>query len=229
MPRSSSGRIRRCSSVACSTLARRSASSAAARVHLSTPPAASRRETAATRWGQVSQNVVGNGSPASSTGACSVTAGRPNGQRTATRRKARGVRPSCCATTARSSTVPETSFELLPPRADALDDVEVLVRLHVAEASRFALERGETRRDVEALLERALLRLEGLHLGVPLAEGPIRVQVRVERAVVEKPDERERADSRPAEGDRQASGSALASHGEDFALPAAAPTERRRL
>ena len=35
--------------------------------------------------------MVGNGSPASSYGACSVTAGAPNGQRTATRRNARGA------------------------------------------------------------------------------------------------------------------------------------------
>ena len=50
--------------------------------------------------------MVGNGLPASSYGACSVTAGAPKGQRAATRRNARGGRPSCCSTSARSSIPP---------------------------------------------------------------------------------------------------------------------------
>ena len=73
-------------------------SSSAARDHRSTPPAASSREIAATSCGHVTQNCVGNGCPSSSNGACSVTAGRPNGQRTATPRNARGGRPSWRAT-----------------------------------------------------------------------------------------------------------------------------------
>src|SRR5689334_24434672 len=102
---------------------------------------------AAARCLQVTQYVVGNGVPLSSNGACSVTAGRPNGQRRATRRNARGGRPSCWATRTRSSTAAETSPQPLPPLADALDDVQVLAGTDVSEPARLALEGGEARRD----------------------------------------------------------------------------------
>ena len=54
---------------ACARLARElGVVAAAARDQRSTPPAASSREIAATRCGQVSQNCVGNGAPSSSNG-----------------------------------------------------------------------------------------------------------------------------------------------------------------
>ena len=64
---------------------------AAARDQRSTPPAASSRETCVARCEHVSQNCVGKGVPSQSNGACSVTAGPPNGHLTATRRNARGA------------------------------------------------------------------------------------------------------------------------------------------
>ena len=70
------------------------------------PRAARRRRRGAGRSGS---RWSGTARPAASYGSCSVTAGRPNGQRTATRRKARGSRPSCRATTARSSIAPSVA------------------------------------------------------------------------------------------------------------------------
>src|SRR5207247_5789835 len=140
---------RRCSASAACRLFLRSCSCSARRVQRSTPPAASRRDTAATRWGHVSQNVVGNGSLRSSYGLCSVTAGRPNGQRTATRRNARGSRPIWRATTARSSSASTVGHHAGPlalaPLLDPADDEEVLAGADVAERARLAPERRERR------------------------------------------------------------------------------------
>src|SRR5512133_393991 len=164
MPTSSSGRSRRCSSFARSRLARSSGSAAATRDQRSTPPAASRRDTAATSWGQVSQYIVGKGSPFSSYGACSVTAGRSNGQRTTTRRNARGGLPSWRSTAARSlSTCAEPSVRLLP-RLDALDDEEVLAGTDVPELPRLPRDAVEALRRVHALLQASLQRGELRHL-----------------------------------------------------------------
>src|SRR5262249_26517850 len=155
---SSSGRSRRWSASAASRLDRSSSSARTSSVQRSTPPAASSRETAATSCGHVSQNVVGNGWPFSSYGDCSATAGRPNGQREATRRNAGGGRPSCRSTIARSrpegssTTVAERSV-LSQPGFDALDDEEPLVRLDEAEPARLAGELGIARRCGDEMLE----------------------------------------------------------------------------
>ena len=76
----------------------------------------------------------------SSNGACSVTAGLPNGQRTATRRKARGGRPSCRATISRRPCGVDRRpvLVVLAPGGDAADDEELLARLHEAEPARLA-------------------------------------------------------------------------------------------
>src|SRR5213082_426594 len=157
MPTSSSGRSARCSASAWARLAASSGSSRAAMLHLSTPPEASSLDTFATAAGQVSQNVVGNGSPSRAIGACSVTAGRPNGQRTTTRRKARGSRPSWRSTTARSLSITVNRRVGFQPGLDALDDEEVLAGADVAEAARLAREAVEARVRLHALLELAFL------------------------------------------------------------------------
>ena len=79
--------------------------------------------------------------PSSSNAACSVTAGLPNGQRTATRRNARGGRPSC------RSTIPSVVRDVEAEASGALrqagmplDDEELLARLDEAEAPRLAHE-----------------------------------------------------------------------------------------
>src|SRR6266511_1463345 len=133
------------SDVCSSDLVASSGDSAAARLQRSTPPAASSRATASTRCRHVSQYVVGNGLPSSSNAACSVTAGRPYGQRTTTRRNARGRRPSCRSTTARSSSIGGKRSASPPPRLDPLDDEEMLPRAHVAERASLARERVDAR------------------------------------------------------------------------------------
>ena len=119
--------------------------------------------------------MVGNGAPLSSYGSCSVTAGRPNGHRAATRRKARGRLPIWRSTMSRSSTrdtvawTPSLRCQAtlwrsggMPalPGADALDDEEPLARLDVADP---AGPRGRVQR--RSLSERAVAR------GVPSRPG----------------------------------------------------------
>src|SRR5205823_7412446 len=117
-------------------------------------------------------------------GACSVTAGRPNGQRTTTRRKARGVRPIWRATTSRSSSASTVGHHAgpftLPPLTDALDDEQVLARSHVSERARLARERGDGVRRAEALLEPRLLRLQLGDRRGAATELAARVEVRLE-------------------------------------------------
>src|SRR5437762_2933837 len=207
MPASSSGRRRRCSASASRRLCASSSSSATARVQRSTPPAASRRETCATRNGHVSQYVVGNGAPFSSTGACSVTAGLPNGQRTATRRKARGARPSCRSTTARSSIAPERSGMVFQPARDPFDDEEVLAGVDHPEAARLARELRVARRRGDEALQALVLRLELPHLGRAPVERVPRVQVRARRLVVEEREHAEHGDAAPTEDETGPGGS----------------------
>src|SRR4051794_11408382 len=163
IPSGNSGRSRRCSDVAAFRLAASSGSERTRWLQRSTPPAASRRETAATRCGHVSQNVVGNGAPFSSYGACSVTAGRPNGQRATTRRNARGRRPSWRSTMARSSMTRDASVRL-QPALDPAHDEQLLARLHQSEAARLTRELGLARRGGHEAIELRVLRAELLHL-----------------------------------------------------------------
>src|SRR5438105_2564620 len=140
--------------------------------------------------------MVGNGSPDSSNGRCSVTAGCPYGQRTATRRKARGGRPSCRSTSARSSsTLPDRSVAPAPPRGDALDDEQPLARPDERELTRLELERRRARREREPAFEPPLLRPEPANLGLARDERAARVEVGAQRPVVEEGDEDE-ADER---------------------------------
>src|SRR6185369_2505126 len=166
IPPGSSGRSRRCSSCPRARLSASAGSSRVRRPKRSTPPSASIRAIAAARWRHVIQYVVGNGSPASSNGACWVTAGRPNGQRTATRRNARGVLPSCCSTIARSSsTVHDRSLATVDPGRDALDDVELLAGAHEAQAASLLGQGLARARLRQPMLQLALLGAQRLHVG----------------------------------------------------------------
>ena len=153
-PPGSSGRSARCSACARARLRASAGDSTAARVHRSTPPAASSRAIRATRCGHVSQNSVGNGVPPSSNGACSVTAGSPNGQRATTRRNARGGRPSCRSTISRSASLTTgVLLVLAAPGVDAADDEQPLPRLHEPEPPRLAHERPAGADGRDLLLE----------------------------------------------------------------------------
>src|SRR6476660_2871729 len=115
----------------------------------------------------------------------------------------RGSRPSWRATTARSvsvTTAGSMTCSMLPaqPLRDVLDDEQVLAGAHVAEGPRLGRESGIRRRVPEALLELGPLPLQlvhRLHLGGALRA---RVEVVVQRPVVEKADEHERAHREPA-------------------------------
>src|SRR5439155_10896970 len=132
-------------------------------------------------------------------GVCSVTAGRPNGQRTTTRRNARGGRPSCRSTRARSSSMPfDRSSKTVPPLLDPLDDEELLARADVPQAARLARELGRARRELEAPFERLLLGLERVHLRSPCVQRVVRRDPAPQRPVVEQRDEQDRAHREPA-------------------------------
>src|SRR5436305_5139462 len=152
--------------------------------------------------------MVGNGAPAASRGHCSVTAGRPNGQRTATRRKARGGRPSCRATTASSSMPPDRMLRALP-RPDPLDDEEALPGLDEPEPARLPHERRLARGVGELAFQLVLLGAEVLDLSGALDECVAGVDVGVQGPVVEKPDQAKRPDAEPAPDEHAAPRSAL--------------------
>src|SRR5436305_1590426 len=147
--------------------------------------------------------MVGNGAPAASRGHCSVTAGRPKGQRTATRRKARGGRPSCRATTASSSMPPDRMLRALP-RPDPLDDEEALPGLDEPKPARLPHERRLARGVGELAFELVLLGAEVLDLSGALDEGVAGVDVGVQRRVVEKPHEAKCPDAGPGAGEAAA-------------------------
>ena len=144
---------------------RRARGSARARsLQRSTPPAASRRETAATRCGHVSQNVVGNGSPV-------LVVRRLLGDRGAAERAARGyaaerTRPAAQlalddgAIIHRPSTLACVFSQRLIPR----DDEQLLARLDEAEPPRLARELGVARRGGDETLQLRVLRAQLLHL-----------------------------------------------------------------
>jgi hypothetical protein len=92
----------------------------------------------------------------------------------------------------------QASPQPFPPRRDVLDDEEVLARVHVSKRARFARDRGDGGRRAEPALEVRLLVLEAADDGATLAELSARVDVRLQRAVVEKRDEHERPDGEPA-------------------------------
>src|SRR5262245_33938299 len=110
--------------------------------------------------------MVGNGSPPTVYGSCSVTAGAPKGQRTATRRKARGSRPSCRTTRSRSVA---TARGILPtpPLRDVLDEEQVLAGMDEAEESLLCRQRRRRSGLAELPLECRLLTLELHDLGKP--------------------------------------------------------------
>src|SRR5256714_8170803 len=208
MPSSSSGRSARCSACPRSRLPASSGSSTTLRVQRSTPPAASSLDTAATSCGHVSQNVVGNGSPASSNAACSVTAGCPERQRTTTRLKARGGLPSWRSTTARSLSIPVDTRVRVLPGLDSLDDEEVLAWTDVAEPPCFARERLARRRRLHLLKQRALLRRELRDLGLAGGELVTRLHPATQRVIVRIADQdheqhRELAAGQPWGGGRR--------------------------
>src|SRR5579884_3302777 len=131
----------------------------------------------------------------------------PKGQRTTTRRNARGSRPSWRATTARSaSLLVDTARRMLlaPPLREVLDDEQVLARTDVAEHSRLRREDCVRRRPLQPPLQRVPLLLQPAH-GRGL-RGLLRMggHVGAQRLVVEERDERERAKAEPAAGDEPA-------------------------
>src|SRR5262245_34110163 len=203
MPTSSSGRSLRWSASAASRLSWSSGSSRASVVQRSTPPAASSRETAATSCGQVNQNVVGKGLPDSSYGDCSVTAGRPKGQRAATRLKARGGRPSCRSTTARSravrsSTTAADPSVLLQPGVDPLDDEEPLVGPDEPEPASLASKLLAARGGRDEVLEPAVLRPQLSDLLRPRRHLVPGAEIGSGRLVVEQPEQHEPGERGPA-------------------------------
>src|SRR4029453_11107018 len=101
-PGSSRARSRAYSAWARATASANSGSVSNRSFSLEIQPSASTRETARTASGHASQNVVGNGSPCSSTGALRMTRGCPPGQRATTVNGTVGWRPSCSATIRRS-------------------------------------------------------------------------------------------------------------------------------
>src|SRR5919201_3414904 len=98
-------------------------------------------------------------------GDCSVTAGRPKGHRTTTRRNARGGRPSCRSTSLRSSslTLRQRTVQL-PPERDPLDDEQALPRLDEPEAARLAGQRRLARDRGQSAAKAIALAPEGSHL-----------------------------------------------------------------
>src|SRR5262249_49165346 len=163
---------------------------------------------------------------------CSVTAGRPNGHLTATRRKARGERPSCCSTTARSFTAVEASVRL-PPALDALHDEQPLTWLDKPDSARLACELGIARRRGNQLLQVLMLLSQLPHLGAPHGHGVARVEVHARRLVVEDRDEASAADDDPAQEAPGVPGTCAStrSHGRKFAAVNTGPatrTARRR-
>jgi len=88
-----------------------------------------------------------------------------------------------------------------PPLRDVLDDEEVLARPDIAEHPRLAGEDGERRRTPETPLERRLLLPQLPNGRDPDRTLRARVEVIVERPVVEEPYEQERPDREPAASD----------------------------
>ena len=100
-------------------------------------------------------------------------------------------------------------LRVLPCR-DALDDEEALPRFDESEPARFPYERRVARRIGELLLQLPLLRAEALNLARTLDERMARVDVRVQRPVVEKADKAEGPDAEPAANEHAAPRSAFA-------------------
>src|SRR5919108_35585 len=90
------------SSCARATAAARSSSVPTRRFSSAMAPSDSRRDTALTAVGYVSQNSVGNGCPSASNGSFRMTSGCPSEQRATTVNGVVGSRPSCSRTISRS-------------------------------------------------------------------------------------------------------------------------------
>src|SRR6476661_5936339 len=86
----------------------------------------------------------------------------------------------------------------MAPLRNALDDVEALAGTHVAEGARLPRENGERGRPVKPVLEPGLVGLELLHDGVVTSELAARIDVRLERTVIEKRDEQQGPNRKPA-------------------------------
>ena len=84
------------------------------------------------------------------------------------------------------------------PRLDSLDDEEALTGLDQSESPSLPHERRVARRVGKLALQSPLLVAKALDLPRALDERVPCIDVRVQRAVVEKPDEAERTDAEPA-------------------------------
>jgi hypothetical protein len=84
------------------------------------------------------------------------------------------------------------------PGLDSLDDEEPLTGLDESESPGLSHERRVARRVGELALQSLPLIAKALDLPRPVDERVPCVDVRVQRAVVEKPDEAERPDAKPA-------------------------------
>jgi hypothetical protein len=92
---------------------------------------------------------------------------------------------------------PEASSEPGLPLADALDDVQMLARLHETETPRLALDLGLAACSDNSRLELSVLGLERANLRAPRDKCRASVDVRAKRPVVQEPDDYERGDGRP--------------------------------
>ena len=135
-------------------------------------------------------------------GSCSVTAGRPQGQRATTRRNVRGSRPSWQSdggAIVHALTVTVSADGVLtPPLVGALDDEEVLPRPHVADPTCRPGELVEARGALEPCGHAGALSAEIRDLGPPLVELVAGLEVRVDRPDVEERDDAEHDDAAAA-------------------------------
>src|SRR3954464_10331385 len=92
---------------------------------------------------------------------------------------------------------PDRMLRVLP-RLGPLDDEEALPRLDEPEPTSLAHERRVARGIGELALQLPLLGAKVLNLAGALDERMARVHVGVQRPVVEKPDEAQRPDAKPA-------------------------------
>jgi hypothetical protein len=90
------------------------------------------------------------------------------------------------------------------PCLDALDDEEALSRFDESEPARFPYERRVARGIGELALQLPLLRAEALNLAGALDERVARVDVRMQRPVIEEPHEAKCPHAEPAANEHAA-------------------------
>ena len=162
----------------------------------------------------MSQYVVGNGFPSSSCGDCSVTAGRPQGQRTATRRKARARGRSAAR---RRHGRPSGQVRSVPPVARRHSGIPRTMKRRspglTSPSRRAPRTRVEPLRISASRSSRSSCGWRVTYLGGAGAERVLRVEIRMDRPVVEEPEQHDDAEREPA---RKPAASPGAKHGARF-------------